>query len=199
MGKPKCFDAKGKPTCFDAKRTDEPQTMLSYGARHGIVGCLPARAFRKDLTDWEQDYAVRTTSDVVALLRRMLTPAGEPCDEASTRKVFQKVRGVCVDGQLLKTAQEMQLSDFPNIIIIMRDPAHVIRISCRDPLHDAATFKEQYQRLFASKGAVLKDLQNSHVWKEQFMACQRQLLAEGDLWRRPQEMPTRHAACTAPL
>ena len=178
-GKPKCFDAKGKPTCFDAKRTDEPQTMLSYGARHGIVGCLPARAFRKDLTDWEQDYAVRTTSDVVALLRRMLTPAGEPCDEASTREVFQKVRGVCVDGQWLKTAQEMQLSDFPNIIIIMRDPAHVIRISCRDPLHDADMFKEQYERLFASKGAVLKDLQNSHVWKEQFMACQRQLLAEG--------------------
>ena len=86
---------------------------------------------------------------------------------------------VCVDGQLLKTAQEMQLSEFPNIIIIMRDPAHIIRISCRDPLHDADMFKEQYQRLFASKGAVLKDLQNSHVWKEQFMACQSQLLADG--------------------
>ena len=170
--------------CFDAKGKDEP-TMLSYGARHGIVGCLPARAFRKDLTDWEQDYAVRTTSDVVALLRRMLTPAGEPCDEASTREVFRKVRGVCVDGQLLKTAQEMQLSDFPNIIIIMRDPAHVIRISCRDPLHDADMFKEQYERLFASKGAVLKDLQNSHVWKEQFLACQRQNLADGGekLWQ----------------
>ena len=120
--------------------------------------------------------------------------------EASTREVFRKVRGVCVDGQLLKTAQEMQLSEFPNIIIIMRDPAHIIRISCRDPLHDADMFKEQYQRLFASKGAVLKDLQNSHVWKEQFMACQRQILADGgDLWRRPHEMPTRHAVHTAPL
>ena len=177
-GRPMCFDAKGKPTCFDAQGKDEP-TMLSYGARHGIVGCLPARAFRKELKEYEQDYAVRTTSDVVALLRRMLTPAGEPCDEASTREVFRKVRGVCVDGQLLKTAQEMQLSEFPNIIIIMRDPAHIIRISCRDPLHDADVFKEQYQRLFASKGAVLKDLQNSHVWKEQFMACQRQILEEG--------------------
>ena len=185
--------------CFDAKGNDEP-TMLSYGARHGIVGCLPVRALRKDLKEYEQDYAVRTTSDVVALLRRMLTPAGEPCDEASTREVFQKVRGVCVDGQLLKTAQEMQLSEFPNIIIIMRDPAHIIRISCRDPLHDADLFKEQYHRLFASKNAVLKGLQNSHVWKEQFMACQRQILAEGgDLWRRPHEMPTRHAVHTAPL
>ena len=84
--------------------------------------------------------------------------------EASTREVFRKVRGVTVDGQLLKTAQEMQLSEFPHIIIIiMRDPAHIIRISCRDPLQDAAIFKEQYQRLFAGKGAVLKDLQNSHV------------------------------------
>ena len=81
--------------------------------------------------------------------------------EASTREVFRKVRGVCVDGQLLKTAQEMQQSAFPNIIIIMRDPAHVIRISCRDPLHDADMFKEQYERC-----AVLKDLQNSHDWLE---------------------------------
>ena len=42
---------------------------------------------------------------------------------------------------------------------------------CRDPLHDAGSFEEQYKRC-----AVLKDLQNSHDWKEQFMACQRQLV-----------------------
>ena len=35
-------------------------------------------------------------------------------------------------------------------------------------------FKEQYERC-----AVLKDLQNSHVWKEQFVACQKQILEEG--------------------
>ena len=116
--------------------------------------------------------------------------------EASTREVFRKVRGVCVDGQLLKTTQEMQLSRTSCMNHARSRSYH----PCRDPLHDADMFKEQYERLFASKGAVLKDLQNSHVWKEQFMACQRQLLAEGDLCRRrPQEMPTRHAACTAPL
>ena len=38
---------------------------------------------------------------------------------ASTLEVFQKVRGVCVDGQLLKTAQVMQQSAFPNIIIVI--------------------------------------------------------------------------------
>ena len=80
--------------CSDAKGKDE-RTMLPYGARHGIVGCLPTRVFRKELKDYEQDYAVRTTSDVAALLRRMLTPAGEACDDASTLEVFRKVRGVC--------------------------------------------------------------------------------------------------------
>ena len=183
---PVCSDAKGKdgdiPVCFDAKGKDEP-TMLSYGARHGIVGCMPMRV-GTELSHYEEDYAERTKNDIVALLRRMLTPAGESCDDASTLEVFQKVRGVCVDGQLLKTAQVMQQAAFPNIVIIMRDPAHIIRISCRDPLHDADIFSEQYERLFSRRHAVLKDIQNSNVWKEQFMACQRQILAEGgELWR----------------
>ena len=73
----------------------------------------------------------------------------------------------------------MQQSVFPNTVIIMRDPAHIIRISCRDPLHDAGAFSEQYDRLFSRRHAVLKDFQNSQVWKEQLMACQRQILAEG--------------------
>ena len=133
--------------CFDARGNDEP-TMRPYGARIGIVGCMPMRV-GSELSHYEEDYAERTKDDIVALLRRMLTPAGESCDDASTLEVFQKVRGVCVDGQLLKTAQVMQQTAFPNIVIIMRDPAHIIRISCRDPLHDADMFKEQYQRLFA--------------------------------------------------
>ena len=60
-----------------------------------------------ELSHYEEDYAERTKGDIVALLRRMLTPAGESCDDASTLEVFQKVRGVCVDGQLLKTAQDV--------------------------------------------------------------------------------------------
>ena len=107
---PACSDAKGKdgdtPMCFDAKGKDEP-TMRPYGARIGIVGCMPMRV-GSELSHYEEDYAERTKDDIVALLRRMLTPAGESCDDASTLEVFQKVRGVCVDGQLLKTAQAMQ-------------------------------------------------------------------------------------------
>ena len=68
---------------------------------------------------------------------------------------------------MLKTTQEMQLSRTS----CMNHARSRSYDPCRDPLHDADMFKEQYERC-----AVLKDLQNSHDWKEQFMACQRQLV-----------------------
>ena len=68
---------------------------------------------------------------------------------------------------MLKTTQEMQLSRTSCMNHARSRSYH----PCRDPLHDADMFKEQYERC-----AVLKDLQNSHDWKEQFMACQRQLV-----------------------
>ena len=67
---------------------------------------------------------------MVTWLRRMLTPLGDETDDDAVNQVRLKVRGVW------KTAQVMQKSAFPNMVIIMRDPAH-IRISCRDPRHDA--------------------------------------------------------------
>ena len=168
------------PSCFDAEGGDG-RTLLPYGARHGIVGCMPTAA-GKAMSEYEGDYAERTADDVATLLRRMCTPADGSVEEDVYAGVLLKVRGVCVDGQLLKTAQVMQEGKFPNIVIIMRDPAHIIRISCRDPLHGAEAFGEQYDRLFHKRHAVLKDFQNSHVWKEQLMACQRQILAEGGAW-----------------
>ena len=165
------------PLCFDAKGKDE-RTLQTYGARLGIVGCMPMLV-GADTSHFEEDYAERTRGDVVTLLRRMLTPLGDETDDDAVNQVLLKVRGVCVDGQLLKTAQVMQKSAFPNIVIIMRDPAHIIRISCRDPLHDAHAFSEQYDRLFNRRHALLKEFQNSNIWREQLMACQRQILKGG--------------------
>ena len=75
------------------------------------------------------DYAERTADGAATLLRRMCTPADGSVDEDVCAGVLLKVRGVCVDGQLLKTAQVMQRGKFPNIAIIIRDPARIIRIS----------------------------------------------------------------------
>ena len=165
------------PLCFDAKEKNE-RTLLPYGARLGIVGCMPMLV-GATTSHFETDYAERTKDDVVTLLRRMLTPQGEQADEDIINQVLLKVRGITVDGQLLKTAKVMQQTVCPNIVIVMRDPAHIIRISCRDPLHDAHEFSEQYNRLFDRRHALLKEFQNSHIWKEQLQACQRQILESG--------------------
>ena len=109
----------------------------------------------------------------------MTTPEGD--GEDFLQDVLLKVRGVVVDGQLLKTSQVMQQTSFPNIVIIMRDPAHIVRISCRDPLHDAAEFSEQYSRLFDRRHAVLKEFQNSDVWRRQLLACEQQIKERGGL------------------
>ena len=62
------------PLCSDTKGKDE-RTLLTYGARLGIVGCMPMLV-GADTSHYERDYAERTRDDVVTMLRRMLTHPG---------------------------------------------------------------------------------------------------------------------------
>ena len=64
----------------------------------------------------------------------------------------------------------------------MRDPAHIIWASCRDPLHDADVFKEQYERLcgkLGEKHAVLKDFMHSTMLQDQLEEAQQELAKTG--------------------
>ena len=177
-----CFDAvkaeNGSHTCFDAVRVAGDPSWLRYGARIGVVGCMPV-GLEYGMDDYERDYAERTCEEIVDLITRLCTPHGETLDAQRLESVLAKVAGIVVDGALLKTARYMKASRFQNIVIIMRDPAHVIRTSCRDPLHDADVFSEQYSRLFDQRHAVLKDFMNSGTWQDQLQKCQEELLQAG--------------------
>jgi hypothetical protein len=61
------------------------------------------------------------------------------------------------------------------MVLILRDPAHAVRIACRDPLHAETRFKEQMDRLFGRHGLV-PDVQYSEVWKLKLQTCQRRVL-----------------------
>ena len=69
-----------------------------------------------------------------------------------------------------------QSQDMPNIVLILRDPAHAIRIAARDPLHAEARFKSQLDRLFGTHGLV-PDVQYSDMWKLKLAACQLRVLS----------------------
>ena len=54
----KC-DAPNSPACFDAAAESSDSTWLAYGARIGVVGCMPV-GLRYGLDDYECDDAERT-------------------------------------------------------------------------------------------------------------------------------------------
>jgi len=49
------------------------------------------------------------------------------------------------------------LEAMPNVVLVLRDPARVIRIACKEPLRRTGRFEEQYKRLFGDRHALLED------------------------------------------
>ena len=176
----KC-DVPDVPFDFDANKSlvARNPTWLLHGARIGVVGCMPM-GLNYDLSDYERDCAERTCEEVVKLLRRLCTPAREPLDATFFDDVCKSVRGLVLDGALLKTARYLKAYRFANIVIIVRDPAHIIRTSCRDPSHGADVFSEQYERLFGEDNAVLEDFMKSAMRQRQLEEALQELAKRGD-------------------
>ena len=175
------------------------RNLLPYGARWGVIGCLPcgSGSVPRRLADWERDYAERTADEVEKILAALCTPAGDTLDEALYQAVLRKVRGIVVDGALLKTAQLLRSGRMPNVSLVLRDPSHIIRITCRDPLHDAALFGAQYERLF-DQGGIIKLIQDSALLKDQLEAAQREVLASGGSLGGDLQRPLRHLSFAQP-
>ena len=89
------------PTALGVSTADP--TVLPYGARMGVVGCLPVgRSSTPE--DYERDYAERTSEDVLHMLRVLCTPAGDHVDDALYQSVLANTRGIVVGG-LVRWAQ----------------------------------------------------------------------------------------------
>lgn len=74
----------------------------------------------------------------------------------------------------------------PNIVMVQRDPAHLVRIATKEPL--TRTFEEQHARLFTGQGALFKSIQFSDAIQARLEAAQRLVVRErgeqGDSVRR---------------
>ena len=64
----------------------------------------------------------------------------------------------------------------PYLRLVLRDPAHAIRIACRDPLAREDRFGEQWSRITGGKNSVLATIQNSEALRAKLEACQRRVL-----------------------
>ena len=138
--------------------------------REGIVGCTDCLV-GTTLTDLAEDYASRTVDQIVKQVRAF---CGD--DQELYGKFTRTVRIVVADGALQKVGQYMRKTHFPNVVLITRDPAHMIRVATRDPLLRTGRFEEQHRRLFTDKHALFKELQYSDLWQARLQDCQRIVL-----------------------
>ena len=127
-----------------------------------------ARRPEDKISDYENDYAMRTATEVITIIKKLCTLRPGACaDAALNDHVLAISGGITVDGALLKTANFLKTHWMHNVRVIVRDPCHIIRPSCKNPLDDADKFQEQSHRLFGGKKShgVLKDIQNSVQWQ----------------------------------
>ena len=60
---------------------------------------------------------------------------------------------------------------FPNLLIVIHDPAHALRIATK-ALHCDDVFGEVWDELFDGRHALVPDLQNSDKWHDLLVAIQ---------------------------
>jgi hypothetical protein len=153
-------------------RGAQTQAESAQYARHGVLGCLDA-VRGVSLEELSQDYAERTCEKIMSMVSLFSTPLGEGSPDDTICEKFRKAtRSIIVDGALIKVAHLLKLHHMPNIVLVCRDPAHMVRIACSQPLSRTGRFEEQHARLFTSNHALLKDVQYSECWRSRLHACQ---------------------------
>ena len=102
------------------------------------------------------DYAERTASEVMKVVGAFCTRPKVGKDVELFAKIVLATKGIVADKALQKTAHVLKVRYLTNVVAILRDPAHMIRIACKDPLHRTGRFEQQYNRLFGERHSVIK-------------------------------------------
>ena len=147
----------------------------------GVLGLLDCS--KKHASDFEEDHAVTAVKQLSDFLAKFCTPRGRirgrrgaqllACDHELKAHVMNTVKCVAADGASKeRRAVFLALRDlFPNVLIVIRDPAHAIRIASK-ALHCDDVFKQVWEDLFDGKHSLVPDLMNSSKWHNLLVAIQ---------------------------
>ena len=118
------------------------------------------------------------------------------CDESLKSHVMRTITSLSADGAakerraVFLAAREL----FPNLLIVIRDPAHAIRLASQS-LHCDDVFGEVWRELFDGRHALAPDIRNSPKWHNLFVAIQEDNVlpvAEPGVGRKPLEAVERN-------
>ena len=144
----------------------------------GIIGCLD-KVHGETLETMDDDYAEQTSVKIMDMIDKFATPLGMTSrDDEVYNKFRLATRSIVVDGALLKSARLLRANFLKSVVIIARDPAHMVRTAVSEPWIRTGRFEEQHRMLFSGKHALIKDVQHSEVLQARLQACQEDVLQE---------------------
>ena len=167
----------------------------------GVLGILDCK--KSHAAEFEEDHAVTAVKQLGSFLTKFCTPMGRgrrkavplACDESLKSHVMRTVTSFSADGAskerrfLFLAAREL----FPNLLLVIRDPAHAIRLAAKS-LHCDDVFGDVWRELFDGRHALAPDIMNSAKWHNLFVAIQQDNilpLAEPGIGRKPLERVVR--------
>jgi hypothetical protein len=108
---------------------------------------------------------------------RMMREAPQ-CDEEMLESFRQKVRVIAADGGSGERRAVFAAAEtyFQRTGMVIRDPAHGLRIATTKPLQLEDHFRFVYEELIGNRHALIPDIQNSGKWKQILVGLQTQVL-----------------------
>ena len=157
---------------------------FSYSGVLGLLDCS-----KKHASEFEEDHAVTAVAHLDSFLTKFCTPLGptpaqgrwggrrgarpSTCDTVLKAHVMETVRCISADGAgKERRAAFLAARDlFRNLLIVIRDAAHALRIAAK-ALHCDDVFGEVWDELFDARHALVPDLKNSDKWQNLLVAIQ---------------------------
>ena len=159
-------------------RCDAPMEPFVH---RGVLGVMDLA--KSAVGDFEEDHALIGVRKLDEFLNKFCTPLsknGLPLETDISLKehIRQRVRTFAADGgskerRALKLAAKLL---FPNVVLLLRDAAHALRIAIKDPLHFDALFGEIWTSLFDERHALVPDIMNSKKWQDLLQHIQQVVL-----------------------
>ena len=164
-------------------RCDAPQKPF---VRRGVLGVMSLE--NSSTQDFEEDHALIAVRKLDAFLNRFCTPLSKSAvgdtlasnsavddSQALKEHIRKHTRVFAADGAskerraLFTAVREM----FENVVLLIRDGAHALRIAIRDPLHYDTFFGEVWNELFDQRHALVPDVMHSNKWQDLLQNIQR--------------------------
>ena len=154
-------------------RCDAPKRPFFFRGILGVHTCE-----KSAVGDFEEDHALIAVRTVDRFLNRFCTPLGGTIDMELKEHIRKSVRTFAADGAS-KERRALLLATkdvFPNVLLLLRDGAHALRIAIKDPLRFDELFGDVWQTVFNKRHALVPDLMNSKKWQDHFKHIQRAVL-----------------------